>query len=100
MKPVVLVLVGLLWLPSTLNAADHEVVVIAVSGLACPFCAYGLEKNLKKLADVDSATVDLAASTVRISIKPGQNADLDAIREAIVNAGFTPGEVRAPEEEE
>ncbi len=93
MKLVVLVLIGLLWLPLTLKAADHEVVEIAVSGLACPFCAYGLEKNLTKLAEVESATVDLAASLARVTLKPDQKADLDAIKEAIVKAGFTPGEI-------
>ena len=92
MKSVVLVLIGLLWLLSTVNAADHKVVEISISGLACPFCAYGLEKNLTKLAAVESATVDLAANSARVILKPGQKADLDAIKEAIVKAGFTPGE--------
>lgn len=92
MKRAILVLVGLLWLPLGAYSADHEVVEIAVSGLACPFCAYGLEKNLTKLAEVETATVDLAANSARVTVKSGHKADLDAIREAIVRAGFTPGE--------
>lgn len=92
MKSVVLVLIGLLWLLSTVNAADHKVVEISISGLACPFCAYGLEKNLTKLAAVESATVDLAANSARVTLKPGHEADLDAIKKAIVKAGFTPGD--------
>ena len=92
MKSVVLVMIGLLWLLSTVNAADHKVVEISISGLACPFCAYGLEKNLTKLAAVESATVDLAANSARVTLKPGHETDLDAIKKAIVKAGFTPGE--------
>lgn len=92
MKPAILVLFGLFWLPLGVYAVDHEIVEIAVSGLACPFCAYGLEKNLTKLAEVETATIDLAANTARVTIKPNHKADLDAIREAIVKAGFTPGE--------
>lgn len=92
MRLIVPVLIGLLWLPATLNAADQEVVEIAVSGLACPFCAYGLEKNLIKLAEVETATIDLAANSARVILKPGQKADLEAIKKAITKAGFTPGE--------
>lgn len=100
MKPVVIVLVSLLLPLPTLYAADHEVVEITVSGLACPFCAYGLEKNLKKLAEVESATVNLAANSARVTLKTGHKADLAAIREAIVNAGFTPGEAEVLVSEE
>jgi copper chaperone CopZ len=91
MKKVALVLVTLLWPAIAAWAADQEVVEIGVSGLACPFCAYGLEKNLSKLPDVDSAEVDLAASSARVVIKADRTADLEQIKQAIVKAGFTPG---------
>ena len=63
-----------------------------MSGLACPFCAYGLEKNLNKLPEVDSAEVDLAANSARVVIKANHTADLEQIKQAIVKAGFTPGD--------
>ena len=92
MKKIAIVFVALMWLPAAGWAADQEVVEIGVSGLACPFCAYGLEKNLSKLPDVESAEVDLAANSARVVIKADHTADLEQIKQAIVKAGFTPGE--------
>ncbi len=92
MKKIALVVVALLWLPTAAWAVDQEVVDIGVSGLACPFCAYGLEKNLSKLPEVDSAEVNLAAKSARVLIKADHTADLERIKQAIVKAGFTPGE--------
>ena len=91
MKKIALVLVTLLWLPAAWSA-DQEVVDIGVSGLACPFCAFSLEKNLSKLLEVDSAEVDLAANSARVVIKADHTADLEQIKQAIVKAGFTPGD--------
>ena len=92
MKRTVIVLLSLLWLPLAAQAAEQDVVEIAVSGLACPFCAYGLEKNLSELPEVDSVTVDLAQNSARVVIKPEHKADLETIKAAIVKAGFTPGD--------
>ncbi len=93
MKKNTLVLISLLWLPIVALASDQEVVDIDVTGLACPFCAYSLEKNLKKLPEVESAEVNLAANSARVVIKADHEADLERIKEAIVKAGFTPGDV-------
>lgn len=92
MKKVTLVLISLLWLSVTAWASDQEVVEIGVTGLACPFCTYSLEKNLKKLPEVESAEVNLAENSARVVIKEEQSVDIEKIKQAIVKAGFTPGE--------
>ncbi len=92
MKKIVFVLVSLLWLSTAVWAADQDVVDIGVSGLACPFCAYSLEKNLRKLPEVDCAEVNLAKNTARVVIKADHDVDLERIKQAIVKAGFTPGD--------
>lgn len=92
MKKITLVLISLLWLPIYASASDQEVVDIGVTGLACPFCAYSLEKNLKKLPEVESAEVNLANSSARVVIKADHSANVEQIKQAVVNAGFTPGE--------
>jgi mercuric ion binding protein len=92
MKIVTLVLISLLWLSATAWASDQEVVDIDVTGLACPFCVYSLEKNLKKLPEVESAEVNLADNSARVVIKVDQSADVEQIKQAIIKAGFTPGE--------
>ena len=93
MKRIVLVLIAVFWLSITAWAADQEVVDVTVSGLACPFCAFSVEKSLSKLSGVDSVTVNLAANEVRVVMQAERTADLQQIKQAIVNAGFTPGEV-------
>ena len=92
MKRIVLFLIGVFWLSIVAWPADKEVVDVSVTGLACPFCAYSVEKSLSKLPGVDSVTVDLAAHQVRVVMQAEQTANLQQIKQAIVNAGFTPGE--------
>ena len=92
MNWVALVFVILLWLPIATWAAQQEEVEISITGLACPFCAYGLEKNLKKLPEVSTVTVNLADSMAHIVMITDHEADLEAIKKAIVKAGFTPGD--------
>jgi len=52
-----------------------------------------LHASLKKLAGVRQAEVSLKNSRARIELEPGQTPDLAAIRQAIIDAGFTPGDV-------
>ena len=92
MKNITFVLISLLWVPIYASASDQEVVDIGVTGLACPFCAYSLEKNLRKLPEVESAEVNLAGNSARVVIKADHSADFEQIKQAIVKAGFTPGE--------
>lgn len=92
MKKITLVLTSLLWLSIAAWAAEQVVVDIGVTGLACPFCVYSVEKNLGKLPEVDSVEVNLVANSARIVIKAGHEVDLEQIKQAIVKAGFTPGD--------
>ena len=92
MKKAILKILILIWLPIAGGlAADQEVVKIGVAGLACPFCVYSLEKNLTKLANIEQVEVDLATGSARVVMVRTHKADLEAIKQAIVNAGFTPG---------
>ncbi|ASC68813.1 hypothetical protein CP916_14880 [Pseudomonas aeruginosa] len=79
--------------------AERLVVDIAVKGMTCPFCAYGLEKNLGKASEVDHASASLKGQNVRIVLKPGAQADLDRYKQLIHDAGFTPGEAKVSKEE-
>ncbi len=100
MKRIALVLIAVFWLSNIAWPADQEVWDVSVTGLACPFCAYSVEKSLNKLSGVDSVTVDLAANQVRVVMKAEHTADLKQINKAIVNAGFTPGDASRSTAEE
>lgn len=63
--------------------------VVRVDGLACPFCAYGIEKQFSHLSGVTSTNVDLASGVVVVHVKPGTRFDKAQITQTAQQAGFT-----------
>jgi len=94
-----LILISLLMLAPSLHAESNKVMELSVTGMTCPFCAYGIEKNLKKLPGVKQAEVSLEKNKARVIMEPGQSPNEASIREAITNSGFTPGDARTYEAE-
>jgi mercuric ion binding protein len=64
-------------------------VTVEVDGLACPFCAYGLEKKLKKIDGVEALEVQIDDGQVKIKLKENAQVSEEDIREAVADAGFT-----------
>jgi len=62
---------------------------IQVDGLSCPFCAYGLEKNLKKVNGIESVDIDMKTGKATVIIKSDMSVDNEALRQAVKKAGFT-----------
>jgi len=62
---------------------------VYVDGMACPFCAYGIEKKLNSLDAVQKMEVQLEEGRVLLSFTEGESATEDDIRQAVTNAGFT-----------
>ncbi len=62
---------------------------VHVSGLACPFCVYGLERSIGKISGVDCESVDLKTGLIRISMSGSVTLDEAVVRESIKDAGFT-----------
>lgn len=69
-------------------------VTVRVDGLACPFCAYGLEKRLKKLDGFKLLGINVKESTAKLAVAPSQAADYRSLREAVEKAGFTPRQIQ------
>jgi len=90
-KKIALALVAVLVASGPVLADPHAVLEIDIQGMTCPFCAYGITKNLIKLPGVDEAEVSLKAKKARVVMKSGQSPDEPRIREVIIDAGFTPG---------
>lgn len=88
-----------LLLPLLGLAAERQVVDIAVKGMTCPFCAYGLEKSLAKVSEVDQVITSLKSQNVRIVLKPGTQPDIERYKKLIHDAGFTPGETKVSKED-
>jgi mercuric ion binding protein len=62
---------------------------LRVDGLACPFCAYGIEKQLSKLEGVARIDVDIAKGAVTVKLNEGATLDEAAAKAAVKRAGFT-----------
>lgn len=70
------------------NAGDNEV-TLRVDGLACPFCAYGLEKKLKKLEGADSFNILINEGKVKIQWDGEKSFGFGVVDEAVEKAGYT-----------
>ena len=73
---------------------------VGVDGLQCPFCAFGVERELIRIEGVDRIEVNLDEGVIIISMADDASLDetsLDqaiasaekAVRRAVDNAGFT-----------
>jgi len=69
--------------------ASEPSATIAVDGLSCPFCAYGLEKHLKKIVGVEGVTINMKGGKAIVRLKPDVRVDDAALRTAVKKAGFT-----------
>ena len=76
--------------------AAVEQVSVRVDGLACPFCAYNIEKRVKTLEGVESdarIVTSIEHGIAKFPWKSGVAFDPAAVRKAIHEAGFTPREL-------
>lgn len=69
--------------------AEIEQITLRVDGLACPFCAYGMEKKITRLKGVSSYDVDMREGKVFVGLKPDAQVELNVLRKAVKEAGFT-----------
>jgi len=69
---------------------------IQVDGLSCPFCAYGLEKHLKKINGVEGVEINMKSGKATVALKSGAQVDDTALSEAVKKAGFTARGITRP----
>ncbi len=93
-KILLLLFAGLL----AAQANAGEVVEIDVHGMTCGFCVDAVQRNLRKLPDVEKAEVSLKLKKVRIHAKDN-GLDIDRVRKTILDAGFTPIDVKRVDEQ-
>ena len=60
-----------------------------VDGLACPFCSYGIEKQLKAIPGVSGIRISIKTSTVTVTMKDGTKLTQVQADRAVKAAGFT-----------
>ena len=62
---------------------------LRVDGLACPYCAYGIEKKLKKTEGVEKIDIDINNGVVRVNVAEGVKLTEAQMAKLINDAGFT-----------
>lgn len=90
---------GLTLLTLTAALAQSPVYKLFVDGLACPFCAYGIEKKITALKGVRKIEIDIDAGLVAVTVSKGATLDEAAARQAIDQAGFSLRKFEAPKKE-
>jgi len=86
-KLIALMMVAQIW--STVSLADGTQYQMRVDGLACPYCAYGIEKNLKKIDGVEKIDFDLNNGLVTVNVAAGVTLTDAQMVKLFTDAGFT-----------
>lgn len=66
-----------------------ESVEMRVDGLACPFCAYGLEKRIKDVPGVSKIEIRVEDGVLLLEADQDESIALDRLEPAVKRAGFT-----------
>lgn len=75
---------------------EAQLIKVRVDGLACPFCAYGLEKKFKNYDGILNLKIDLDKGLVTFTLAEGKTIDKESIQKIVKDAGFTPKEIIFP----
>lgn len=81
---------------TTFSATAHAAQTLQahVNGMVCAFCAQGIEKTLRGFDATEDVLVSLEHRLVAVALREGKAIDETALRRAIVDAGYTPVQVR------
>ncbi len=86
-KLVAMMVLSVIWTAAAFAAeVQYEV---GVDGLACPFCAYGIEKKLSSIDDVQEIAVDITKGLVIVTMTEGSELSEQLARQKVKDAGFS-----------
>ena len=86
-KFLAIVILALVWNAAVFAAGTQY--IMRVDGLACPYCAYGIEKKLKKVDGVKKISVDLNKGLVTVDVAKGVSLTEEKMKKLFKDAGFT-----------
>jgi len=78
---------------SAQEATNVTYVKIQVDGLSCPFCAYGLEKNLKKIKGAKDVFISVEDGYTTFNVPKESQPTEDELKKIVKDAGFTAREI-------
>jgi mercuric ion binding protein len=86
-KWILAMAMALLWNTAVFAAGTEY--QLRVDGLACPYCAYGIEKKLKQVEGVEAIDIDLNKGVVTVKCAEGVTLTEAQMAKLINDAGFT-----------
>lgn len=73
---------------------------VHVAGLACPFCAYGIEKSLSAIDGVARVETHIEDGEVIVEMAEGETLERAEAKQAVEDAGFTLDRFETPADAE
>ena len=92
MKKLLLILMMTLCLVT--SQAQFTKATLQATGLTCAMCSNAVNKALQKVSFVESVKSDIKNSAFNIVFKTGKKVDIDAIKDAVDDAGFSVGSLK------
>ena len=74
------------------NIAFARTIEVEVYGMTCAFCVSSLERKFKKMDSVEKVQVSLKTKIVRLETDENLPT-IETIRQAVLDAGFTPTKI-------
>src|SRR5438132_11221812 len=71
--------------------AQFDKATLQATGLTCAMCSNAINKALKKVSFIQSVDADIKNSSFNIVFKKDAEVDIDALRKAVEDAGFSVG---------
>ncbi|MDR6342547.1 copper chaperone CopZ [Filimonas zeae] len=84
-------IIGVFVLAVSVSGTAQEIKSVSVkaSGLTCSMCSKAIFKALEKVPFVKSVDADIENSGYDLTFKPGEAVSLDALKDAVTDAGFS-----------
>ncbi len=92
MKKLLLVLV--VALSALQSQAQFTTATLQATGLTCAMCSNAINKALQKVSFVESVKADIKNSAFSIIFKENIQPDIDVLKEAVEDAGFSIGSLK------
>ena len=81
-------IIAIALLAASFSAQAAQSLKAEVNGMVCAFCAQGIEKKLRALAQTQDVYVNLKDRVVAVELRDGQTLAPQALKDLVKDAGF------------
>ena len=81
-------IIAIALLAASFSAQAAQSLKAEVNGMVCAFCAQGIEKKLRALAQTQDVYVNLKDRVVAVELRDGQTLAPQALKDLVKDAGY------------